>query len=76
VLFEGALLADSGTKEQVETLSKRIEPAPKSLELRSRARVGATSSATAGVPPSDRVVGTVRVNGTNIFSIRAVSVPR
>lgn len=76
VVFEGSLLANSGSKEQVETLSKSIEPAPKSLELRSRALVGATPSATASVSPSDRVVGTVRVNGTNIFPIRAASVPR
>lgn len=76
VVFEGSLLANSGSKEQVETLSKSIEPAPKSLELRSRALVGATPSATASLSPSDRVVGTVRVNGTNIFPIRAASVPR
>ena len=76
VVFEGSLLANSGSKEQVETLSKSIEPTPKSLELRSRALVGATLSATASVSSSDRVVGTVRVNGTNIFPIRAASVPR
>ncbi len=76
VVFEASLLADSGSKGEVETLSKSIEPAPKSLEMRSRALVSATPAASASASTSDRVEGTVRVNGTNIFPVRAFAVPR
>jgi len=76
VVFEASLLADSGSKGEVETLSKSIELAPKSLEMRSRALGIGTSASSASVSPSDRVVGTVRVNGTNIFPVRAFAVPR
>ena len=70
VIFEGSFLADAGAKDALDALSKSIDPAPKSLAQRSRSLGGASLS------PSDRVVGTVRVNGTNIFPLRAVSVPR
>ena len=70
VIFEGSFLADAGAKDALDALSKSIDPAPKSLAQRSRSLGGASLS------PSDRVVGTVRVNGTNIFPVRAVSVPR
>ena len=76
VVFEGSLVADSGSNGEVETLAKRMETAPKSLAMRSRAPGMAASASSASVSPSDRVVGTVRVNGTNLISVRAFAVPR
>ena len=76
VIFEGSLLADAGASAALEALSKSIDPAPQGLAQRSRSPGGTAPAASASLSPSDRVVGTVRVNGTNIFPLRAVSVPR
>ena len=76
VVFEGSLVADSGSNGEVETLAKSMETAPKSLAMRSRSPGGNTLAATASVSSPDGVVGTVRVNGTNSFPIRAFAVPR
>ena len=76
VIFEGSLLADAGASAALEALSKSIDPAPQGLAQRSRSPGGTAPAASASLSPSDRVVGTVRVNGTNIFPVRAVSAPR
>ena len=76
VVFEGSLVADAESNGEVETLAKSIQTAPKSLAMPSRAPGMASPASSASVSPSDRVVGTVRVNGTNLISVRAFAVPR
>ena len=76
VIFEGSLLSGAGARDAVDSQSKNIDPAPKGLAQRGRSPGGNTLAATASVSSPDGVVGTVRVNGTNSFPIRAFAVPR
>ena len=76
VIFEGAFQAGAGAKDAADSPSKVIDPATKSLGQISRSAGGNAFTAGASVSSPAGVVGTVRVNGTNIFPVRAVSVLR
>ena len=77
VMFEGTLLMDMSLEGgAAATLAKSLAQAPARPGVGSRSFFATAPSANTNAFSTRRVVGTVRVNGTNAFPVQAISVMR
>ena len=77
VMFEGTLLTDLSLEGgAAATLAKSLAQAPARPGVGGRSFFATAPSANTNAFSTRRVVGTVRVNGTNAFAVQAISVMR